>query len=108
MTHNNLYGNKNEKMDFETIKSLLLKSIENGFEAELTLYINDKAYMIIIYDNYCSFQRCGWNDGSGEYIFNSLDELYKATQVDNIILERDWDKIQEFESFDFEVQNLWH
>ena len=69
---------------FETIKTLLHKSIENGWEAELTLYIN-----------------------SGEYNFASLDELYVAEQVDGIILERDWEKIEYFDCVDFEMQGFW-
>lgn len=32
--------------DFETIKTLLQKSIENGWEAELTLYMNNREYLI--------------------------------------------------------------
>ena len=60
--------------DFQTIKDLLQKSIENGCEAELTLYMNHREYMIIIYDDHCSFQRCGYKDGSREYDFSSLDE----------------------------------
>lgn len=53
--------------DFQTIKDLLHKSIENGCEAELTLYMNHVEYMIIIYEDHCSFQRCGYKNGSGEY-----------------------------------------
>ena len=93
--------------NFETIKTLLHKSIENGWEAELTLYINSREYMIIIYDDHCSFQRCGYKDGSGEYDFASLDELYAAEQVDGIILERDWEKIEYFDCVDFEMQGFW-
>lgn len=92
--------------DFETIKALLQKSIQNGWEAELTLGMNYKEYMIIIYDDHCSFQRCGSKDGSGEYDFLSLDELYVAEQVDGIILERDWGKIQYLDCVDFEMQGL--
>ena len=83
--------------DFEVIKTLLQKSIENGCEAELILYINSTEYMIIIYDDHCSFQRCGYEDGSGEYDFSSLDELYVTEQVDGIILKRDWGKIEYFD-----------
>ena len=46
--------------DFETIKTLLLKSIDNGWEAELTLYMNSREYMIIFYDDHSDFQRCGF------------------------------------------------
>ena len=92
---------------FKTIKALLEKSIENGFEAELTLYLNHKEYMIIIYKDYCSFQRCGYKDGSGERKFLSLEELYQAEQVDQIVLERDWEKIEDMECFEFDILNLW-
>ena len=92
--------------DFQTIKDLLQKSIENGCEAELTLYMNHREYMIIIYDDHCSFQRCGYKDGSGEYDFLSLDELYVAEQVDGIILKRDWEKIEYFDGVDFEIQGF--
>ncbi len=45
--------------------------------------------MIIIYDDHCSFQRCGsLEEQSGEYNYKTLDELYKAQQVDGIIIER--------------------
>ena len=47
---------------FEEIKGLLLKSIqEHDFESELRLCFHDNPneYMIIIYDDHCSFQRCG-------------------------------------------------
>lgn len=93
--------------DFKTIKALLQKSIENGWEAELTFYMNNRAYMIIIYDNHCSFQRCGYKDGSGEYDYLTLDELYVAEQIDGIILERDWGKIEYFDCLDFEMQGFW-
>lgn len=93
--------------NFETIKNLLQKSIENGCEAELTLYMNDREYMIIIYDDHCSFQRCGYKDGSGEYNFLCLDELYVAEQVDGIILARDWEKIEYLDCADFEMQGFW-
>lgn len=70
------------KYTFEEIKELLLKSIyENNCEAELRLifYNKPEEYMIIIYDDHCSFQRCGIEDkASGEYNYKTLDELYKG------------------------------
>lgn len=53
--------------------------------------------MIIIYDDHCSFQRCGYRDGSGELDYNDLDELYRAEQPDGIVLARDWDEIERIE-----------
>lgn len=96
---------------FEDIKGLLLKSIrEYGFESELRLYFHDhpNEYMIIIYDDHCSFQRCGApEEASGEYNFESLDEMYKAQQIDNIVLERDWEKVRDLECIDFDILGLW-
>lgn len=95
---------------FEKIKELLLKSInENHIEAELRLTFNDKSneYMIIIYDDHCAFQRCGKIEEQTVANYKTLDEMYKAQQVDNIILERDWDKIIEFDCVDFEMLGYW-
>lgn len=99
------------KYTFEEIKTLLLKSInEDHIEAELSLTFKNKSneYMIIIYDDHCSFQSCGsLQEQSGEYNYKTLDELYKAQQIDNIILERDWNNIIEFECADFELSGYW-
>lgn len=90
-----------EKHTFEEIKELLLKSInEDDCESELTIRFIDRD------SAYCSFQRC---DGglTGEKKYQTLDEMYKAQQIDNIILERDWDKIIKFDSIDFEALGYW-
>lgn len=95
---------------FEEIKKLLLKSInENHIEAELRLTFNNKSneYMIIIYDDHCDFQRCGKIEEQTVADYKTLDEMYKAQQVDNIILERDWDNIIEFDCVDFEMSGYW-
>lgn len=98
------------KYTSEEIKALLLKSInEDHIESELRLTFNDKSneYMIIIYDDHCSFQRCGKLEEQTVANYKTLDEMYKAQQVDNIILERDWDKIIEFDCVDFEMLGYW-
>lgn len=98
------------KYTFEEIKKLLLKSInEENFEAELRLTFKDKSndYMIIIYDDFCSFGRCGKIEEQTIAEYKTLDEMYKAQQVDNIILERDWNNITEFECLDFEILGYW-
>ena len=99
------------KYSFEEIKKLLLKCIsENHIETELRIVFDDKSYeyMIIVYDDHCSFQRCGKKEEqSGEYIYKTLDELYKSQQIDDILLERDWDKIKNFDCADFELLGYW-
>lgn len=96
---------------FEEIKELLLKSIcEQDCEAELSLFFNNNPneYMIIIYHDHCSFQRCGiLQEQSGEFNYRTLEELYKAQQVDGILLERDWDNIREFDCMDFDRLGYW-
>jgi len=66
----------------------------------LELYINDKKYMIIVYKNHCAFQKCGVIDssidGSVEIEFKTLDDLYNTETVDNILLKRDWNDIEDF------------
>ena len=97
------------KYTFEEIKELLLRSInEDDSESELTIRFIDKnsSYMIIIYDNHCSFQKCDAGL-TGEKNYETLDEMYKAQQIDGIILERDWDKIIEFDCVDFEMLGYW-
>ncbi len=92
---------------FEEIKAFLLKSInEYGCEAELRLKFSDRLneYMIIIYEDHCSFQRCGnAKQQSGEYAYAALDELYTAQLIDDIILERDWNKIIDIDCMDFDI-----
>ena len=96
---------------FEAIKVLLLKSIdEYDCEAELRIFFenNPNEYMIIIYKDRCSFQRCGnIKKSSGEYYYKTLEELYTAKQVDDIILKKDWDKIIAFDCEDFEILGFW-
>ncbi|MDE6592562.1 MAG: hypothetical protein K2K57_05810 [Oscillospiraceae bacterium] len=94
---------------FEDIKALLQKSISLGFEAELSITFSDRPgeYMIIIYDDFCSFIKCGTEGESALQNYPSLDELYKAVQPDGIVLERDWEKITELYCPDFDILNLW-
>lgn len=95
------------KFTFAEIKAFLLKSInEYGCEAELSLKFSDRSngYMIIIYEDHCSFQRCGnAKEQSGEYDYATLDELYTAKLIDDIILERDWNKIIDIDCMDFDI-----
>lgn len=97
------------KFSWEEIKELLEKSISEGFEAELRLGFADKAqeYMLIIYEDGCSFGRCGRPEEQTIEQFDTLDALYAAEQVDGILLERDWGKISWMECLDFEMLGYW-
>ena len=95
---------------FEKIKDMLLKCINvHKCEAELTLKFlgNPNEYMIIIYDDHCSFQRCGVQGrGSGECDYKTLDELYVTRQVDEIVLKRDWDTLEYIDCIDFDILKM--
>lgn len=49
--------------------------------------------MIIKYDDYASFQRCGYCNGSEEFEYENIDALYHADLIDGLNLERDWKTI---------------
>lgn len=51
-------------------------------------------YMIIKYDDHVSFQRCGTDDGSGEYEYSGLEELCETKSVDGICLTDYWERIE--------------
>jgi len=92
---------------YKKLKALIELMSKDGSEPEITIYFrnNDNAYMIICYANKYSFQRCGFDNGSGEWYYNNLDELYSAVTVDDIVLKRDWDKIIKINSPDYVGSN---
>ena len=84
------------------------KYCEAEYADEFYVLFRDKKdeYMIIIFKDEVSFQRCGGleldNEGnwvapkqSGETYYKSLDELYESDLIDGINLRRDWSKIEE-------------
>lgn len=97
-------------ISFEEFKSIAIQN--SGLEPEIWIRFPDRNndYMIIVFDDKCSFQRCasdGWSkygeyDGSGEIFYKTLDELYETETVDGILLKRDWDKIVDIWSFELE------
>lgn len=84
----------NKTFDFEEFKRLY--DAADG-EPEFEIIFEDKKsdFMIIKYSDGPSFQRQGFENGSGETYYNSLDELYEADLIDGINLKRDWYKIRE-------------
>jgi len=90
------------KYSFCDIKKIFTGEFFHGCEPELTLHMYGKEYMIIFYENACSFQRCGYKDGSGEIFYNSLEDLYNTKTIDNILLKRDWNDIAGFECHEWD------
>ena len=72
-------------------------------EPEFEIYFHNvkESYMIIKYKDGVSFQRCGVTDGSGEYYYPSLLELYNTVSVDGICLRERWKDI------DTIIANAW-
>lgn len=96
---------------FERMKALAEKLVLHGGEPEIWINFSDRKndYMIIAFEDKCSFQRCATQgrrkyDGSGELFYKTLDELYETETVDGILLKRDWDKITDIWSDDFDIQ----
>ena len=89
---------------FEKLKGLAESCVSQGGEPEINLNFSDKEndYMIKAYKGGCSFQRCGAHDGSGEFFYETLDELYETETVDGILLKCDWDKVTEIWSDDID------
>ena len=89
---------------FEQVKEYLSEILEHFDEPELGLWINGSEYMIILYENYCSFQKSG---SKTEILkFASLDELYVAQVLDGIVLKNDWNTIEKLECYSFGYLNL--
>ena len=66
-------------------------------EPECEIYFNgsDITYMIIKYDKYVTFCRCGYLvEGTDEFKYDSLDTLYHSVLVDGICLENNWVNIE--------------
>lgn len=65
-------------------------------EFELFFRNTNETYMIIKYENCVSFQRCGaQGDGSREFIYKNLDELYHSRLIDGICLNESWETIED-------------
>lgn len=65
-------------------------------ESKIELFYKDNTYMIIKYDKYLSFQKCGdLNNQSGEVRYLNLDDLCNSTLIDGINLENDFHLIDD-------------
>lgn len=76
----------------------IFDSIDSKSETEIEFIFKDKKnyYMIIKYNDYITFQRCGTDEEqSGEIKFTSLDELYNTQTIDGIVLKNEWNNIED-------------
>lgn len=76
----------------------IFDNIDSNREPEIEFYFKNRknTYMIIKYNDYVTFQRCGIKaEQSGEIKFKSLDELCNSQTIDNIILINEWNNIED-------------
>jgi len=91
------------KYTYEEIKRRFEDCIKVGYEPELMIYLGGKMYGIIGYADFVEFMRIPCVDFSEIVRFGSLDELYNTQTVDEVLLVRDWDRIEKFECMDFSI-----
>ncbi len=76
----------------------IFDNIDANREPEIEFYFKNRksTYMIIKYNDYVTFQRCGTKEEqSGEIKYKSLDELCNNQTIDDIILINEWDSIED-------------
>lgn len=71
----------------------LYEGLEGEPEFEFIFENREHDYMVIKYDDHSSFQRCGYQDGSGEIDYADIDSLLNADLIDGINLGRDWESV---------------
>ncbi len=78
--------------DIKEVKRMLNKCMVDKTEPELCFTINGNTYMIIPLNDKISFQ---WLSHIDEFYFKSVEELFSSNLINNIILNRDWSKVEE-------------
>lgn len=73
----------------------LYEALEGEPEFEFAFGGKDCAYMVIKYDDHASFQRCGYENGSGEIDYADLDSILESDLIDGINLKRDWFRVRD-------------
>ncbi len=83
---------KDKLRDINYAKEKLQEYSKKGLEVELCINIKGHKYMIIPFKDKASFQEIGVTD---EFYYNSIEELFSSTLINDIILNRDWNTIEE-------------
>lgn len=78
--------------DIEYTKNKLNECLKNGLEPELCIKIDGNNYMIIPLKDKISFQLIG---NRHEEYYKNVDELFSSKLINEIILNRDWNKIED-------------
>lgn len=78
--------------DINYTKNELNKYLENGAEPELCIKLDGNDYMIIPLKDKISFQ---WISHTEEKYYESVDELFSAELINGIILDQDWNRVED-------------
>ena len=78
--------------------------MEKYCEPELSLWMEGQEYMIVLYRDFCSFQKIGVDNEVMK--FASLQDLSSAKVHDGIVLKKDWDRVTKIECIDFPYLKL--
>lgn len=82
--------------DYEGFKEDLTNRVSNEENAEYLFVLNNELYNIIGTENSVVFQKLDFDDETviEEEVFNDIDELYNTQTLDGVLLNRDWDNIE--------------
>lgn len=84
---------ENEELyNIEFTKKKLNEYLKKGIETEFVIKIRGNDYMIIPLKNKISFQ---WIGKSKEFYYNNVEELFNSKLINGIILNNDWDSIED-------------
>ena len=78
-------------ISFETF--LKCSDLLSCCEIELIFDNTNETYMIVKYEDYVTFARCG--EESEEIPFKSFDELASPKTIDSLLLKEDWGRIKD-------------
>lgn len=79
-------------ISFETF--LKCFDLLNCCEIELIFDNTNETYMIVKYEDYVTFARCG--EESEEISFKSFGELASTKIIDDLLLKEDWKHVDDF------------
>ena len=82
----------NDYYDTNYTKQKLEEYLKKGYEVELCIRIDGNDYMIIPLKNKISFQ---WIGKSSESYYSSISELFNSILINKIVLNNDWNKIED-------------
>lgn len=74
------------------VKSALREWLLKGSEPELCIKIDGKEYMIIPLNERLSFQ---WIGETSEFYFETVEELFSSVLVNGLVLDRDWNRVED-------------